>query len=70
MSDEQFKAIRKRASQAGGNWLADYLKLKNAQIVLGDDVPALLEEVERLQSELLYEKTRNEMLQSTLRGYA
>lgn len=49
MKPEQLEAIRKRSDKASGNWLADYLKLKNAQIVLTDDVPALLAEVERLR---------------------
>ena len=50
MKPEQLEAIRKRSDKASGNWLADYLKMKNAQEVLGDDVPALIAEVERLQS--------------------
>lgn len=52
MKPEQLEAIRKRSDKASGNWLADYLKMKNAQVVLGDDVPALLAEVERLRKAL------------------
>ena len=52
MKPEQLEAIRKRSDKASGNWLADYLKMKNAQVVLGDDVPALLAEVEKLQAQL------------------
>jgi hypothetical protein len=52
MTTEQLEAIRKRSDKASGNWIADYLKMKNAQVVLGDDVPALLAEVERLQVQL------------------
>jgi hypothetical protein len=50
MKPEQLEAIRKRSSATSGNWLADYLKLQSAQIVLTDDVPALIDEVERLKS--------------------
>ena len=49
MKPEQLEAIRKRSDKTSGNWLADYLKLQIAQIVLTDDVPALLDEVERLR---------------------
>jgi hypothetical protein len=66
MSDEQLSSIRKRSNRTSGNWLADYLKLKDAQIVLTDDVPELIEEVERLQKELTYEKQRNETLENSL----
>ena len=52
MTHEQLEAIRKRSDKASGNWLADYLKMKNAQVVLGDDVPALLAEVDKLQAQL------------------
>lgn len=52
MTTEQLEAIRKRSSATSGNWLADYLKLQSAQIVLTDDVPALIDEVERLQTEV------------------
>lgn len=56
MDKLQLNSIRERSNKTSGNWLADYLKLQSAQIVLTDDVPALIEEVERLQSELKYEK--------------
>jgi hypothetical protein len=46
MKPEQLEAIRKRSDKASGNWIADYLKMKNAQVVLGDDVCVL--RVERL----------------------
>ena len=51
MKPEQLEAIRIRSDKASGNWLADYLKLQSAQIVLTDDVPALIAEVERLEKE-------------------
>jgi hypothetical protein len=69
MSEGQLNSIRNRSSKTSGNWLADHLKLKHAQIVLTDDVPELIEEVERLQKELEYEKQRNETLESALQHY-
>lgn len=69
MSEEQLNSIRNRSSKTSGNWLADHFKLKHAQIVLTDDVPELIEEVERLQKELTYEKQRNETLESSLKYY-
>ena len=57
MTTEQLEAIRKRSDKASGNWIADYLKMKNAQVVLGDDVPALLAEVDKLNVEIADRET-------------
>ena len=58
MTNQEIEAIRKRAKKADGNWLTNHNAMQNASLLVYNDIPKLLAEVERLYAEIdqLYKK--------------